>query len=142
MIALIGDFLKIKSLWVAGGACQLSSRENLLDIFLSSGAKADIHQRAYDEARHIVQEVIRMYQNLHLLRIPIYLDLKYLSFRGLALLRGGEVLEIMLSDQKHGSLLHHPLIGYLKTVVGVLPVKYAWNVIDGHAINVSLGGGI
>lgn len=48
--------------------------------------------------RHIVQEVIRMYQNLHLLRIPIYLDLKYLAFRGLALLRGGEVLEIMLSD--------------------------------------------
>ena len=53
-----------------------------------------------------MQEVIRMYQNLHLLRIPIYLDLKYLSFRGLALLRGGEVLEIMLSDQKPVSYTH------------------------------------
>ena len=48
----------------------------------------------------------------------------------------------MSPGQENAGLLHQLPVRRLETVVGVLAVEHAGYVVDGHAVHISLGGGV
>lgn len=139
---LIRNLLKIEPFGVTRRAWGLNPLEDVLDVLFGADSMADIQKGSDNQPRHIVKEIICIESYLHLLCGAVYFNIIELSHSRLALLRGGEVLKIMGSHQKHGSLTHHLLVRNLKTVVGILPVEHAGDIVYGHAVHISLGNSV
>ena len=100
----------------------LDAGEDILDIFSFSCAKADIQKDADDESCHVVKEIVRMDQDLHLFSVSIDLDIINLPLGILALFGGRKVAEIMLPKEQKRCLLHQLFVRDLEAVEGVFPL--------------------
>ena len=70
----VSNLLKIQAFGITRIAGILDAGEDVFDIFSFSGTEADIQKDTDDEAGHIMQKIICMDENLHLLSVAVDLD--------------------------------------------------------------------
>ena len=70
----VSNLLKIQAFRITRIAGILDAGEDVFDIFSFSGTEADIQKDTDDEAGHIMQKIICMDENLHLLSVAVDLD--------------------------------------------------------------------